>query len=75
MMVICKVDGPAMTFNGFHDNGIYEVVGMEGNCHIVINDNGHTRAVLLDCPSPHIKTNESKYFGGYCCGHFEKWEY
>jgi len=68
MRVICKVDGVAATTNGFHDNGIYDVIGKQGNGFLVHNDNGHERFILLDVPSPHIQT---RWVDGKCCGHFE----
>jgi hypothetical protein len=49
------VPAGTLSTNGFTIGRAYEVVGMQGNCGVVVNDNGHERVVLLDgSPCAHI---------------------
>ena len=66
MKVKCIGHGGAVSFNGFHDGGIYEVFRTKNALLWVLNDNRHERAIIPGDSSPHIKDHRDN-----CCGHFE----
>ena len=63
--LIPKSFGIVKHSNGFTLNKKYSVIGKEGNCFTVKNDNGHIRSVLIDTDSPHLVDIDNKPAGRF----------